>query len=93
MTKNNEVKNGENNGIKFDLIVKRESFVKKETGEVIYYTTYNLYIDGERFLLQPKQEDKRYLNRLLRASGLSYADSNASGTESSEGTTGSGLPY
>ena len=92
MVKNsNEVKKDENNGIKFDLIVKRESLTKKETGEVINYTTYNLYIDGERFLLQPKQEDKRYLNRLLKAAGLPFEEQSVGNSQ--DGTSGSDLPY
>ena len=53
-----------------NVTVKREQFTKKDTGEVIRYNSIVLDIDGEKFTLQPKQEDKRYLNRLLKEMGL-----------------------
>ncbi len=70
MTKNNQTVSSPKKELTLNVTVKREQFTKKDTGEVIRYNSIVLDIDGEKFTLQPKQEDKRYLNRLLKEMGL-----------------------
>lgn len=49
---------------KFELCVCKKVF-KKEDEEVEYYE-YSALIDGEKILLQPRDEDKRLLKYLLK---------------------------
>lgn len=81
----------DNAGSTFALTVKRENFTRKETGEIFYYTSFTLGVDGERFTLSPKQEDKRYLNRLLKEQGLYFEDGKGS-SANTDGAPGSDLP-
>ena len=55
--------------LKGTIEISEKEFTTKD-GEVIKYVASEVIIDGEVFNLQPKKEDKRLFNHLLKANGF-----------------------
>ena len=65
MAKENVMENKVAKVLKKDLIIEKKVFVNAY-GESVEYLSYSFELDGQKFNLSPKTDDKKLLNFLLR---------------------------